>query len=52
MANAIIIIIIIMVKIMVKIMVPTTKWRTMVAQGGSQLKMFAPGRTSESSSSP
>ena len=41
-----------MVKIMVKIMVPTTRWRTMVAQGGSQLKMFAPGKTSKSSSSP
>ena len=38
--------------IMVKIMVPPTRWRTMVAQDGSQLKMFAPGKTSESSLSP
>ena len=50
MANAIIIITIMV--IMVKIMVPTTRWRTMVAQDGSQLKMFAPGKTSESSLSP
>ena len=50
MANAIIIITIMV--IMVKIMVPPTRWRTMVAQDGSQLKMFAPGKTSESSLSP